>query len=220
MIAKELISTEIPNLRPSDDGKKALEIMDNFLISNLAVVDENIFLGVISMDDIYNFDISDIQLSDFKKPLIQAFIYTNQHVFDAIKALSLFKTTILAVLDTDSNFLGIITQKSVLEGLSKIMSIKEDGYHLKFKLNKNDFSATEISNIVEKNDAKVLSLYIDDTNTSEILIYLKIFTQDIEAVLQSFERYRYDFAILNKQQEDLSGLYQERFDNFLHYLNI
>ena len=220
MLAKDLLTTEIPNLQPTDDGNKALEIMDNFLISNLAIVDENIFKGIISFDDIYNFDIFETQLKDFKKPLTQAYIHSSQHIFDAIKSFSIFKTSILAVLDSNSIFLGIISQKSIIENLSKIPSIKETGFHLRFKLNYNDFSATEITNIVEKNEGKIISLYIDNKNTTEIYVYLKILSQDIEAILQSFERYGYNFVILNKKQEDFTQLYQERYDNLLHYLSI
>lgn len=220
MIAKDLITQEIPYLQPNDDGNKALEIMDNYLVSNLAIIDKDNFLGIISFDDIYNFDIHDIQLKNFKKPLKQAYIYSNQYIFDTIKAFSIFNTTILAVLDSNSVFLGLITQKSVINALANSISIKEEGYLLKFTLVHNNFSATEMTNIVEKNDGKILSLLIDNKDIQEIFIYLKIFTQDIEAIIQSFERFGYDFIILNHKQEDFSGLYQERFDNFLHYLNI
>lgn len=220
MIAKELITTEIPLLQPSDDGNRALEIMNNYLISNLAIVDNNIFKGIISIDDIYNFDILETQLKDFKQPLTQAYIYLNQHIFDAIKSFSIFKTSVLAVLDLDSNFFGLITQNSIINAMSNIISIKEEGFQLKITLNYNNFSATEITNIVEKNDGKVLSLLIDKAKGTEISVYLKISTQEINAVLQSFERYGYDYILLNNKQEDYTELYQERYDNFLHYLNI
>lgn len=220
MIAKDIISKEIPNLRPTDNGNRAIEIMENYMVSHLAIVDQKKFNGIISMDDIYNFDLFDKQFIDFKKPLLQAFVYENQHIYDTITSLSLFNSSILAVLDPDLTFLGIITQKSILDALSKILSIKEDGYHLKISLNHNDFSATQIANIVEKNDAKIMSLYVDNNDTTQIFVYVKIYAPDIEAVLQSFERYEYDFVLLNKKENDYSELYQERFDNFLNYLSI
>ncbi|MBN2893794.1 MAG: CBS domain-containing protein [Bacteroidales bacterium] len=220
MIAKNLLSKEIPFLIPTDDGNRALDIMENYMVSNLPIVDGKSFEGIISMDDIFNFDLFNVVLKDFKKPVNRSFVYDNQHIFDVIKVMALYQSSILPVLNGKSNFIGIITQKSLLDNLAEILCIKEDGYHLKFSMNSNDFSATEISNIVEKNEGKLLSLYIDDNKTPEINVYLKIYTKDIESIMQSFDRYKYEVILLNKEENDYSDFYQERMDNFMNYLNI
>lgn len=220
MIAKDIISKEIPFLILKDNGNRAIDIMENYLVSNLPIVDENDYIGLVSLNDIYNFDLFDEVFENFKKPLQRAYVYENQHYFDVIKSFSIYQTSILPVLDSADKFYGVITQKSLIDSMSKILCISEEGYHLKFTLNHNDFSATEISNIVEKNDSKITSLYVDNHETTEIDVYLKIYTKDIEAVMQSFERYNYNATLLNKEENDYTEFYQERLDNFMNYLNI
>lgn len=220
MIAQDLISKDFPFLIPSDDGNRAIDIMENYMVTDLAIIDKEAVIGLISMSKIYDFDLLDSELITQQKNFLRAFVFYNQHLFDVINSFELHKTSILPVVSKSLKFMGIITQKSILSGISNILSVKEQGYHLKFSLNYNDYSATEISNIIEKNDSKLLSLFIDNKASTEITVYIKIFTTDIEAIIQSFERYKYEVVLLNNEEQDYNELYNERMDNFLHFLNI
>ncbi|MBN2664664.1 MAG: CBS domain-containing protein [Bacteroidales bacterium] len=220
MLALDLISKDFPVLLPSDDGNRAIDIMENYMVSDLAVIDKENVLGLISMSNIYDLNILDSDLITHQHKFMRAFVFYNQHLFDVINAFELYNTSIIPVVDKNLKFLGIITQKSILSGISNILSVKEQGYHLKFSLNYNDYSATEISNIIEKNDSKLLSLFIENKASTEITIFIKVFTNDIEAIIQSFERYKYDVILLNNDAQDYDELYNERMDNFLHFLNI
>lgn len=220
MIAKELISKDFPTLLPADNGSKAIEIMENFVVSDLAIVENDIFFGTISMTNIYDFDLFDIKFKENTKILNNSYVFHNQHLFDVVKTLELYNSSLIAVVDQHSKFIGTITQKSILKGISKILSINETGYYIKFNQNFKDYSATEISNIVEKNNAKLLSLYFDNKSAEEITVYVKISTQDIEAILQSFERFNYNITLLNTEPNDYNQLYNERMENFLNFLNV
>ncbi len=220
MTANEIISNDIPVLSLNDTGKIALDIMENYQTSDLAIVDKNKLKGIITEEDICNFNFTDKKFEEFKYPLPQVFIDCRQHIFYVLKSFNYYKKNILPVLDKNSDFLGIISQKSVLESLANILCVQEDGYHLKFTLKFKDFSATELTNIAENNDAKVLSLYIDKFSDTKINVYLKIFTKDIETVLQSFDSFNYDYTVLNYQTNEYDSFYNERLDNFLNYLNI
>jgi len=220
MIAQDLISKDFPTLRLTDTGSRAIDIMENYMVSELAIIKEGVLNGVISMNNIYDFDLFEKQLEDNILNLQKAYVFSNLHFFEVLKSFELYNISILPVIDTKSNYLGTITQKSIIKGISNIFSVKETGFYLKFRKNHNDYSATEISNIVEKNDGKLLSIYYDNYNSSEITIYIKIRTSDIEAILQSFERFNYNVTILNTEPNDYNKLYNERMDNFLHFLNI
>ncbi len=220
MLSKNLIVEDFPYLKPTDTGNVALDIMENYLINHLAIVDENRFLGLVSMDDIYNFELFETKVESFKQPLIRAYVFENQHIFDVMKTMQLFDVSVLPVLDKQENFRGIITQRALINAFANIMCVRENGYFLVLKLLPRDFSATEISNIIEKNDGKLLSLYIDDSIGNGLRAYLKIQSHDIEAILQSFERFNYDVTLLNIESNDYDKLYRDRFDNLLNFLNI
>jgi len=220
MIAKDIIVDEFPFLTVNDNGNRALDIMENYMVSHLVVVDNNAVIGIISMDDIYNYELFDTKISKLKNPLIRLFLYYFQHIFNVLKVISIFKLTVVPVVNDQEQYVGTITQSSLLQSLSNILSIKEDGFLFMFTMNIVDFSATEICNLVEKNEGKILHLYIDNnSNTSQINVYLKIQTKDPEAVQQSFDRYNYDYKLLTKSDGEYDDLYKERFDNFLNYLN-
>jgi signal-transduction protein with cAMP-binding, CBS, and nucleotidyltransferase domain len=221
MLAKETIIPEFPYLTPLDDGNKALDIMENFLLGHIVVVEDGKFMGIVSMDDIYNFDLFTTKVRSFKHPLIRAYALENQHIFSVLKTMTLFNTSVLAVVDKEENYIGTLTRDSLLKSFASILCIKEDGYHLFFTKNTIDFTATEICNLIEKNDAKILSLYVNESKSASGLdIYVKIQTADLEAVMQSFERYDYDVTLLNSEQNEYDDFYKERLDNLLNYLNI
>ena len=56
MLARELISDEIPALKTSDTGNMALELMEEYKLTELPIVNNTDFLGLITENDILDFD--------------------------------------------------------------------------------------------------------------------------------------------------------------------
>ena len=56
MLAIELISEYIVPLKTSDTALTALSLMEEFKVKHLPIVNENLFLGLISEDDIYAYN--------------------------------------------------------------------------------------------------------------------------------------------------------------------
>jgi hypothetical protein len=85
---------------------------------------------------------------------------------------------------------------------------------------KNDYSLTQIASIVEGNDAKILSLYVNSlTDSTKIEVTLKVNKEDLSRILQTFYRYNYSVKASYHQSDyddDLKG----KFDEFIRFLNI
>ena len=58
MVAKTLLSQAIVPLRTSDTGEEALNMMDDFYVKHLPIVNNQQLLGVVSEGDIFNFDVN------------------------------------------------------------------------------------------------------------------------------------------------------------------
>jgi hypothetical protein len=117
--------------------------------------------------------------------------------------------------------LGSITNQSIVENFAKLISIKEEGTYLRLDVEQKNFSATEIANIIEKNDAKLLGLFIDKIDeNSKLVVYIKIYTLELSSILQSFDKFNYEVTLLSNKQSEYSELYNERLENFLKFLNI
>lgn len=221
MFAKDLIIKDFPYLVPSDTGNKALDIMENYLINHLAVVEDNQLDGIVNMDDIYNFDLFETKIDNFKHPFINAFVFENMHIFDAIKTMALFDLSILPVVDFTNNYIGTLTRQSIITHLSEMLPVRENGFYLMFTIPIIEYSPIEIVNIIERNEAKLLTLYINDhPDSSRLDVYLKIQTNDLGSLLSAFEKYKYDVTVLNAEKNDYDDLLQERFDYLLNFLKL
>jgi len=87
-------------------------------------------------------------------------------------------------------------------------------------LNLHDYSLSEISRIVESNDAKILSLYISShTDSTKLEVTIKINRTDLSAIIQTFNRYNYTIKASFHQSEYVDDL-KDRFDSFMSFLNI
>src|SRR5579863_5547338 len=91
MLARDLISMDVPPLTIHDDGKKALEWMDEFKVSHLPVIDKTNYIGLISDAEIIDLVAPTEHLSKVRKTLSKPFVFDYQHAYEVLKMYSLLK---------------------------------------------------------------------------------------------------------------------------------
>jgi len=220
MLAKNLITDEIPPLKTSDTGLMAINWMDEFKVSQLPIVDKHEYLGLISDTDILDLNITDEQLGKSKLSLIRPFVFENAHVYEVIKMISSLKLTVLPVLNEHQQYVGLIPLSALLHHFSTLAATREPGGIVVLEMNMHDYSLTQIAQIVEGNDAKILSLYINPLEDStKIEVTLKLNKEELSGVLQTFYRYNYNVKQSFHQSEFLDDM-KNRFDSFMNYINI
>ena len=220
MIVKELISEIITPLKPGDSASFALGIMDEFNVSHLPVVDDRIFQGLISDIDIYNFNNLEEAIGDHKANLNQVCVTENQHIFDAITLFSSHSLSLLPVVAGNNRYLGIITQTTLIQNIARIFAIDNPGGVIILEINEKDYDLTEIARIVTSNDAKVLSLSLTSfPDSTKLEVTLKVNKMDIEAILQTFNRFDYSVKASFSESSNYESL-KERFDSLMNYLNV
>jgi acetoin utilization protein AcuB len=221
MLAKELISDEIPALKTSDTGVKALYWMDIFRISHLPIVNNKSFLGLISDTDIYDMNSPDEPIGNHNLSLFSPYITEQQHVYDAIGLISAKKLTVVPVTDQEKNYLGLITAQRLSQYMGEMTAVKNPGGILLLELNANDYSLTQIAQIVEGNDAKILSMYVTSPpDSTKMELTLKLNRIDLSSIIQTFVRYDYTIKAKYMEDDEMDNLYNNRFDQLLMYLNV
>ncbi len=221
MLTKELISDEVPSLKTSDTGIKALYWMDIFRISHLPIVNNEEFLGLISDTDIYDMNTPDEAIGNHNLSLFSPFVFDYQHIYEAIELVSRLKLSVVPVLDTGKNYLGLITVQSFVKYMGDLFGVKNPGGIIVLELNLNDYSLSQISQIVESNDAKILSLYIQTSPDSKLMeLTLKINRIDLGGIIQTFIRFEYLVKATYSEDNNLESLYSNRYEQFMHFLNI
>ena len=220
MLAKDLITDDIPPLKPNDTGLMAINWMDEFKVSHLPIVKNHEYLGLISDTDILDYDITDDELGKCKISLIRPYVLKSQHIYEVIKMISTMKLTVLPVLDDQLNYVGLIPATVLIQQFATLAATREPGGIIVLEMNNHDYTLAQIAQIVESNDGKILSSYVNHIpDSTKMEVTLKINREDLSGIIQTFYRYNYNVKASFHQSEFRDDM-KNRFDSFMNYLNI
>ena len=221
MVAKDLISEVIPTLKTSDLGQTALNWMETFRISHLPVVNNQDFLGLISDTDIYDMNQLEEPIGNHALSLIKPYVDAEQHIFEVIGLASRLKLSVVPVLDKNNHFKGVITTGDLIRHFAGLSSMDQPGGIIVIELIERDYSLSQIAQIVESNNVKVLSMYITSPpESTKLEVTLKVNTGDLVSVIKTFERYNYEVKTWVTNNDSMDRFYSERFDLLMKYINI
>jgi acetoin utilization protein AcuB len=221
MVAKDLISEVIPSLKTSDTGQTALNWMEIFRISHLPIVNNQDFLGLISDADIYDMNQPEEPIGNHELTLLKPYVDAEQHIFEVIGLASRLKLTVVPVLDNNNHYKGVITTTDLVRFLAGISSMDQPGGIIVLEITERDYSLSQIAQIIESNNVKVLSMYITSPPDSMRLeVTVKVNSNDIVSVIRTFERYNYEVKTWVTTDDSMDRFYSERFDLLMKYLNM
>jgi CBS domain-containing protein len=221
MVAKDLISEVIPSLKTSDLGQTALNWMEIFRVSHLPIVNNQDFLGLISDADIYDMNQPEEPIGNHALTLFKPYVEEEQHIFEVIGLASRLKLSVVPVLDSNKHFKGVITISDLIRHLAGISSMDQPGSIIVLELIERDYSLSQIAQIVESNNVKVLSMYITSPpESTKLEVTLKVNTSDLISVIRTFERYNYEVKTWVSDNDSMDSFYSERYDLLMKYLNI
>jgi acetoin utilization protein AcuB len=221
MIAKDLISEVIPTLKTSDLGQTALNWMEIFRVSHLPIVNNQDFIGLISDADIYDMNKPDEPIGNHELTLFKPYVEAEQHIFEVIGLASRLKLSVVPVLDSNNHFKGVITTSDLIRHIAGISSLDQPGGIIVLELVERDYSLSQIAQIVEGNNVKILSMYITSPpESTKLEVTLKVNTTELVSVIKTFERYNYEVKTWVTTSDSMDRFYSERFDHLMKYLNI
>ncbi len=221
MLAKDIISENVPPLKIKDTGDKAIEWMYEFKLTHLPLVENKKYMGLVSEDDILDFNNTHEQLGKFLKNLYKPFVKDTEHIYEVLRVAAGLKSTIIPVVDNKQNYLGLITLQSLLFNFAKMTAISEPGGVIILELNnKTDYVLSDIARIVESNGAHILSLYFNvDSDSGKHAVTIKVDSTEIKHIVATFERYEYAVKAFF-QESDMGEIIKDRYDSLMNYLNI
>jgi len=221
MLARDLISEVIPSLKTSDTGQTALNWMEIFRVSHLPIVNNLDFLGLISDTDIYDMNKPDEPIGNHELTILKPYVVENEHIFGVVGVAAKLRLSVVPVLDSNGHYLGIITVTDLLRYIAGISSMDQPGGLIVIEMIDRDYSLTQIAQIVESNNFKVLSLYITSpSDSTKLEVTLKVNTTDLHSLIRTFERYNYEVKTWVTTNDSIDSFYSERFDLLMKYLNM
>lgn len=218
MTAKELITDEIPPLKHTDTGETALRWMDEFKLSHLPVLKNDNFVGLISENDILDRQDLTKTLDKLFDHLPRPYVNENAHIYEVLYKIAEHKISVLPILRDDESYAGCIGIHQLIMLIANTGSIKENGGIIVLEMNQSDYSLAQIAQIVESNNAKILSSYIiSPPDSTKIEVTLKINQLELDRIIKTFERYDYVVSA-SYQKSDFEEDLKLRYDALINFL--
>lgn len=194
--------------------------MESMRVSHLPLVREKEYLGLISDKDIYDRELELCKLGENLVSLSSPFVKANQHLYEIARIMLELKVSLIPVLEMNNEYLGVITLNTMSTAFIDMVSVKELGALIVLELSPTNYSLSQIAQIVESNDAKILSLYTKNPeNSIGMDVTLKVNVSDISAIVQTFVRYDYSIKAVYMDDSLMNDMYNERYDLFMKYMN-
>ncbi len=219
MIVQEFISNDIPPLHSKDTLQKALDWMAQFKVADLPITDKKQYIGIISEADILDYNKLNESIAESKLHIERPFVYIHQHVYELFRLMTKHNITVMPVLNEKDEYVGSISARGIIQNLSRITSLQSTGGIIVLSVPFKDYSAVQIANIIEGNDAKILSMYVENQGYDWLEITIKVNVEDVSRLLQTFYRYNYQVKTVYQSSESEVDL-KRRLDEFWHFLNI
>ncbi|MBD0833021.1 CBS domain-containing protein [Aestuariibaculum sediminum] len=210
------------DIKPVNSNTKISEVQTLFnqlTLSHIPIQDENkTYLGCFSETDAHCLD-SDKSVNDYKYTLEDFYVRDTTLWLDVLEVFAINNTNIMPVLNINNEYLGYYELNDVISLFNESPFFSEAGGVLVVEKGINDYSFSEVSQIIESNDGKLLGAFVSKMSSDLIQITLKISTGGLNDIIQTFRRYSYNIVSGHDEDRYIESL-KERSDYLNKYLNI
>jgi CBS domain containing-hemolysin-like protein len=214
----EYITNDFKAIDSQDTIADVQDFFNDLHFSHFPVIEDGIYIGSIAADDIVTFE-TDKKIADYRFTLEGFFVRTNTIWLDVLEIFAKNHTNLVPVLDENNKYVGYYEIEDIMRFFHETPFLKEPGGIIIVKKAVLDYSMSQITQIVESNNGKLLGLFISEADVESVQVTLKITLGAMNEIIQTFRRYNYE--IISEHQEDnyINNL-KERSDYLDKYLNI
>jgi acetoin utilization protein AcuB len=220
LLNRDIISASIPSLHLNDPVSQALDLMADFHVTHLPVVVEDKLAGLVSEDDLLNVEDDSTLLAQLQPGFSQISAHADGYFYEAVQLVNENGLTLIPVITGESEYAGAIIATDLLKHLGRVTGVNELGGIIVLEMDKVSFAFTEISKLVETNDAQIIQLNTyTDTTSGSFFITLRINKAEISDIVSTFQRYEYQVKYYFGEELYENEL-RNNYDHLMNYLNI
>ena len=214
----DYINNDYKPLESTDTIDTVQDFFAEVTFSHFPVVEESVYIGSIAAADADTFE-TDKNIAHYRFSLEGFFARNNMIWIDVLEVFARNETNVIPVLNNENKYIGYYEITDIIKFFNETPFLKEQGGIIIVEKGMTDYSMSEIAQIVESNDGKLLGSFISHSTATTVQVTLKITLGSINEIIQTFRRYGYE--IISHHQEDnyLNSL-KERSDYLDKYLNI
>lgn len=218
MNVREYITNDFVALSPNDSSERAIELFQELGFDYLPIVDNEELVSCLSKDFSLIDKLED-KISSYVDISSIFCVNINSNLLDALKVLGDMDTNIIPVCGENHRYSGYLTQEDLMSYISNTPLVDEFGGVLLIKKGIKEFSISEISKIVESENAKVLGVFISEFLDDEAIITLKVNQLRLANIEAALKRFGYQVIESYHNNRDADNL-EDRYKSLMKYLDI
>jgi len=195
-----------------------VDVLINKNLTHFPVVENGIFLGNISLDDAETFTQNN-PIRDARALFEIFFVRETSFWFEVLELFSKHQTNIIPVLNKNNEVIGYYLFDDVIPFFNETPFLKEIGTTVIIEKDIYSYSISQVSQIFEINNSKILGIIISEVEGNIAQIIIKATSININEIIQSLRRYEYNIISEHIEDQFLSDL-KDRSDYLDKYLNI
>ncbi len=220
MLIEQLISPEVPTLLPSDTGSKALFLMEEAHLTQLPMVKDDQYLGLIQENDVLDWNTPERALDSADFLNYRPAVSVSGHPFDVLRLVSEQNLNVVPVIDNTSRYIGAITRDDLLKYIAEHSGLDSPGGIIILELEPRQYSLSEIARICENEDVTIIASALrTNRETGVIEVTLKTNRTNLEALVSSFQRHEYLVKDVFGAQSGTEEV-MDRYRQLMNFINM
>ncbi len=218
MKMQDHIINTIPVFEVGDSLKEVIHFFTHSTYSHVAITEDGVFMGLLGEADLDTFQETSL-IEEFRYQLEAFSVAPEATWLDVLEVFTRNEANLLPVVDGENKVLGYYDLNDIVDLFTDMPFFTEPGAILVVSKPLRDYSFSEIAQIVEGNNTRLLGAFITSIENENAQITLKIGDSNINEVLQTFRRYHYQVLSGSIDDKFLEEL-RQRSDYLDKYLNV
>jgi CBS domain-containing protein len=218
MHIQDHIVSNIPIFKTGDPLSEVIPFFQDNTYSHVAVIENGTYLGVLDENDLEQFE-GDKNVEHRRYDLGTFFVRKDTNWLDVLETFARHEANLLPVLDEEGRMEGYYDLTDIVNVFIDTPFFTEPGGIIVLAKGIKDYSFSEIAQIVESNNTKLIGGFITDSKNDVIQITIKVASANLNEIIQTFRRYNYNILFGNNDDQFLEDL-KERSNYLDKYLNV
>ncbi len=215
---QEHIISDIPRYDIGEAVSEVIQFFEHHAYSHVAITENGEYLGAMAENDLDNLEAGS-QLDRYRYDLDVFSVSNDSSWLDVLETFARNEANLLPVLDHNRSVIGYYELNDVVSAFIDTPFFTEPGAILVVAKGEKDYSFSEIAQIVESNNIKMIGGFVSDNRNDVVQVTLKIGNANLNDVIQTFRRYNYHIIFGNKDDQFLEDL-RQRSEYLDKYLNV
>ncbi len=219
MSLQNYISTQMPIIEVGDDLSTVYGLLEEY--ENLPILEAGKYLGIITLNQFSNITRDEEgTLTLDNEQLYRPVLQVDQFPIDAIRLLQALPLDFIPITDDESNYLGVWDGSSIQQYYLASEGLSSDGATVVLEIEPRNYSLSEIAQICESANKKVLGIDLHTFPQNDTLIIsLYLEEHNIGDLISALERYGYNIYHTIGYQDNQDKI-KENYDVLMSYLDI